>query len=334
MEIGKGRGNISRARRCILLTLSTAAVLTGCVVHEEVRTPPPPLPRSSYVPPPPAPAEVAVVDVEVRATVPPPPLPDYDQPPCPEDGYIWTPGYWHWTGSDYYWVPGTWVQPPRVGFLWTPGYWGFVGGIYGWHAGYWGPHVGFYGGVNYGFGYVGTGFAGGRWVGNTYAYNTTVNNVNTTVVHNTYNTTIVNNVTINKVSYNGGSGGVVAAPTAQERAASQEQHVPLTAVQRQHVQEAITNPALAAKANGGHPTIAATPRAAEFTGLGVTGAHGATNPHDSPHPVAQANASRPAPIALPAAKPNPPGPKAQAPKPKSKRPPENPKRESKDDKDH
>ena len=24
------------------------------------------------------------------------PLPDYDQPPAPGDGYIWTPGYWAW----------------------------------------------------------------------------------------------------------------------------------------------------------------------------------------------------------------------------------------------
>ena len=32
-------------------------------------------------------------------------------------------------------------------------------------AGYWGPHVGYYGGVNYGFGYMGVGFAGGAWRG-------------------------------------------------------------------------------------------------------------------------------------------------------------------------
>lgn len=30
----------------------------------------------------------------VYATQPPPPLPEYDQPPCPGDNYIWTPGYW------------------------------------------------------------------------------------------------------------------------------------------------------------------------------------------------------------------------------------------------
>jgi len=189
---------------------------------------------------------------------------------------MWTPGYWAWGGGGYYWVPGTWVQPPSVGVLWTPGYWGFVGGVYAFHVGYWGPHIGYYGGVNYGFGYVGVGFAGGRWVGNSFAYNRAVLNVNVTVIHNTYNETVVNHVTVNKVSYNGGPGGTIAAPTAQERAAAAERHIPPTAMQHQHVQEAARNPALAARANGGHPAIAATPRAGAFNAPGVVGAHGAT----------------------------------------------------------
>jgi hypothetical protein len=215
------------------------------------------------------------VDVEVRASEAPPPLPDYDQPPCPEDGYLWTPGYWAWGGGGYYWVPGTWVQPPRVGVLWTPGYWGFIGGVYAFHAGYWGPHIGFYGGVNYGFGYVGVGFAGGHWAGNSFAYNQSVTNVNVTNIHNTYNETVINNVTVNKVSYNGGAGGVAAVPTAQEKAAATEPHAAPTPMQRQHVQQAAANPALAAKANGGHPAIAATPRPAAFNAPGVVGARGA-----------------------------------------------------------
>src|SRR5579859_4653700 len=267
------------AQAGIVVVLGAAAALSACVVQERVYSPPPP-PRYSPPPPPPAAYDEPAGDVEVRATQPPPPLPDYEQPPCPEDGYIWTPGYWHWNGSDYYWVPGTWVQPPRVGVLWTPGYWAFIGGVYGWHAGYWGPHVGFYGGVNYGYGYVGVGYVGGRWDGDRYHYNTAVNNVNTTVIHNTYNQTVVNNVTVNnvtvnKVSYNGGSGGIAVAPTAQERAAAQEPHVPPTPMQRQHVQEAARNPALAAQANGGHPAIAATPRPAAFNASGVVGARGA-----------------------------------------------------------
>jgi hypothetical protein len=77
------------------------------------------------------------------------------------------------------------------------------------------------------------------------------------------------------VSYNGGPGGTVAVATAQERAAATEQHIPPTAMQHQHVQEAMRNPALSARANGGHPAIAATPRPGAFNAPGVVGAHGA-----------------------------------------------------------
>jgi hypothetical protein len=283
---------IRPAVRTVGLLLGTCLLLQGCVVR--VAAPPPPPPPRVYVAPPPA-AYVAAPEEEIQTNEAPPPLPDYDQPQCPEDGYIWTPGYWRWAGGAYFWVPGTWVQPPRVGVLWTPGYWGFVGGVYAFHAGYWGPHVGFYGGVNYGYGYGGVGFAGGRWAGNSFAYNSTVTNVNVTVIHNTYNQTVINNVTVNKVSYNGGSGGVVAAPSAQERVAAQETHVPPTALQRQHVQEAVRNPALSARVNGGHPTIAATARPAAFSGPGVVQAHGAApgaafgaTPHGgNPSPGAQ-----------------------------------------------
>ncbi|MEO6912255.1 MAG: YXWGXW repeat-containing protein, partial [Edaphobacter sp.] len=72
--------------------------------------------------------------VFISVNIAPPVLPVYSQPLCPGDGYLWTPGYWGW-GS----------------------------GAYLFHAGYWGPHVGFYGGVNYGFGYTGRGYEGGYW---------------------------------------------------------------------------------------------------------------------------------------------------------------------------
>src|SRR5580704_13769957 len=108
-------------------------------------------------------ATFAQVSVGVSITVAPPVLPVYVQPPIPEAGYIWTPGYWAYGDDGYYWVPGTWVMPPSVGLLWTPGYWGWSGGSYVFNAGYWGPTVGFYGGINYGFGYGGVGYEGGRW---------------------------------------------------------------------------------------------------------------------------------------------------------------------------
>ncbi len=278
----------------------------------------------------------------------PPPLPDYEQPPVPEEGYLWTPGYWAYAPGGYYWVPGTWVQPPRVGVLWTPGYWGFVGGAYAFHAGYWGPHIGFYGGVNYGFGYVGVGFAGGRWVGNSFAYNQSVTNINVTVVHNTYNETVVKNVAVSRTSFNGGAGGIVAAPTAQERLAAREPHVPPTPMQRQHVQEAAKNPALFAKANGGRPPIAATPKPAAFHAPGVVGAHGAVTPAAHPAVAAAHNNSTAAPAttgqthavhAAPAktaahpqavtGKPNAAKPKTQKPNPKT--PPEKKKHEPEGD---
>ena len=194
----------------------------------------------------------------------PPALPVYVQPPCPEEGLIWTPGYWAYGPYGYYWVPGVWVRPPQVGFLWTPGYWGFAGGVYGWHAGYWGPHVGFYGGVNYGFGYGGVGFVGGGWSGSTFRYNTAVTNVNTTVVKNVYvNKTVINNTNIvnnNRVSYNGGPGGVQAAPNAQQLAAAREQHFQATNNQVAHEQLARGDRNQLASVNHGAPAAAAMDR--------------------------------------------------------------------------
>src|ERR1700760_2592380 len=93
--------------------------------------------------------------VFVSVHVAPPILPVYEQPLCPGDGYMWTPGYWAWDPNvgDYYWVPGAWVLAPYTGALWTPGYWGWGYNGYFWNAGYWGPYVGYYGGIKYGFGY-------------------------------------------------------------------------------------------------------------------------------------------------------------------------------------
>jgi hypothetical protein len=246
------------------------AVLSGCVVTPVAYRPAPPPPAAP-------PAEPVAYTNDAQASEPPPPLPTYDQPPCPQAGYIWTPGYWHWGAAGYFWVPGTWVAPPAVGMLWTPGYWAMSGAVFVFHAGYWGPHVGYYGGVNYGSGYVGEGYHGARWVNNTVQYNTSVTNVNVTNVHNTYNETVVNNVTVNnttvnRVSYAGGPGTRMQ-PNASELAATREAHFPATAVQEQHLTAARSNPDLAAAHNQGHPLIAATPRPGAFTGEGVTAAH-------------------------------------------------------------
>ena len=295
---------------CGTAVAALALTLTGCVVQAPVEGPPPGTDGAEAY------QDLVAddTDAEVAANEAPPPLPDYDQPPCPEDGYLWTPGYWGWSGGAYFWVPGTWVLPPQVGFLWTPGYWGFVGGAYRFHGGYWGPHVGFYGGVNYGFGYTGHGFVGGAWQGNHYAYNRAVTNVNVTVVHNTYNTTVVNYGRGNRVSYNGGAGGIGVGPTQQDRQFAHESHVTATPVQQQHTQQAAQNPALFARANGGHPPIAATPRPAAFNGPGVEGARGAgpRGPQGEPQPQYQGRGQ------YQYHQPNQPPPAAQAPVPVQK----------------
>ncbi len=221
-----------------------------------------------------SPAQIAV---GVSIHIGPPILPVYAQPVCPAPGYIWTPGYWAYGPDGYFWVPGTWVLAPTPGYLWTPGYWGWAGGLYVWHGGYWGPHVGFYGGINYGFGYGGVGFVGGQWRGGVFHYNTAVSNVNTTIVHNTYvNTTVVNRTTVvNNVSYNGGTGGVIARPNAAEEAAMHEQHVRATGLQAQHEQMARNDRTMLASVNHGSPAVAATARAGEFHGAGIVAAHAA-----------------------------------------------------------
>jgi hypothetical protein len=193
----------------------------------------------------------------------PPALPVYAQPICPGSGYIWTPGYWAWDNDDgYYWVPGTWVVAP-VGLLWTPGYWGWGGGLYLWHAGYWGPHVGFYGGINYGFGYGGVGFGGGEWRGGSFFYNRSVTNVSVTNVTNVYNKTVIVNNT-STTSFNGGSGGVQARPTAQ--------HEHAAAANRQNF----------ASENRGRPAIAATARPGDFGRHSAVAARAAGGEYHAP----------------------------------------------------
>ncbi|HTK21983.1 MAG TPA: YXWGXW repeat-containing protein [Mucilaginibacter sp.] len=197
----------------------------------------------------------SAVDTDVSAETAPPPLPEYEQPECPTEGYLWQPGYWAFSPirGGYYWVPGVWVAPPTVGYLWTPPYWGFVGGRYMFHVGYWGPHIGFYGGINYGFGYGGVGFVGGEWYGGRFRYNTAVVRVNTVVVHNTYvNRTVINNTTVvnNRVSFNG-QGGVTARPSQAELSANNDHHVMATAEQNRNQQLARSNNAQFASNNRG-----------------------------------------------------------------------------------
>ena len=183
-------------------------------------------------------AAPAQVYVSIGVNIAPPAIPVYVQPPCPASNYIWQPGYWAWGAGGYYWVPGTWVLAPAVGLLWTPGYWGWGSGAYYWHRGYWARTVGFYGGINYGFGYFGVGYVGGGWYGNVFRYNTAITRVNTVVIHNTYvdKTVIHRNYYNNsRVSYNGGHGGIQARPT-QAQVDARAHGQPATPEQQSHEQ--------------------------------------------------------------------------------------------------
>ena len=204
-------------------------------------------------------ASFAQISIGIRVGIAPPPLPYYEQPICPGDGYIWTPGYWDWDGAEYYWVPGTWVMAPEIGDLWTPGYWGWDGYGYVFNEGYWGPSVGFYGGINYGFGYFGHGYEGGRWQNGHFFYNTSINNVDVHRFRNVYNTR-VNEGAMNRVSYNGGNGGINARASAQEAAFARGTHLGPVSAQTQHAWAARNSAQQKFSANRGTPAVAATPR--------------------------------------------------------------------------
>jgi hypothetical protein len=187
----------------------------------------------------------------------PPVLPVYVQPPCPEPNLMWSPGYWAYGDDGYYWVPGAWVPAPYEGALWTPPYWGWQEGVYVFHPGYWGWHVGYYGGVNYGFGYMGVGFIGGRWHEHGFEYNTAVVHVNETVIHTTYiDRTVIHDHEVvhdSRVAYAGGPGGINHQPSQEERQAMHEQHVAPTQFQQQHMQTARADHSNYFNANHGRP---------------------------------------------------------------------------------
>ncbi len=173
----------------------------------------------------------AQFNVDVRIGYAPPPLPDYEQPPLP--------------GPDYIWVPGYWDLPPEQGLMWTPAWWGWDYGAYRFHPGYWGYEVGWYGGIDYGYGYHGHGWDGGHWDHGHVAYNRAVINVNNVRVNNIYYAPVPARQGP-RVSYNGGAGGVTAQPRPEDMRGMNGPHIAPTQNQQQHMQQAARNPRAAA----------------------------------------------------------------------------------------
>lgn len=207
-----------------------------------------------------------------KVNVAPPPLPSYEQSAIPANGYVWVPGFWAWREAvpDYFWVPGTWVQPPQHGLLWTPPYWSRVDGGYSFHAGYWAEQVGFYGGIDYGYGYPGDGYQGGRWEKDAFSYNRAVNDLGSLDIANVYDAAVAADNRASRVSFNGGSKGTRARPASQQEALAASRHVGPTEEQRRHFEMAAKDRSLYSRLNNSEPGVAATRRAGVLDGPGVT----------------------------------------------------------------
>jgi WXXGXW repeat (2 copies) len=255
--------------------------LTNCAAYGKFNIPaPPPVQEVAAAPPQanvPDNTPADAIDADVSTATVPPALPDYEQPPCPTDGYMWQPGYWAFNaGGGYYWVPGVWVAAPTVGLLWTPPYWGFEGGLYLFHAGYWGNTIGFYGGVNYGYGYGGRGYGGGEWHEGHFRYNTAVVRVNTVVIHNTYeDRTVIVVGERNHTGFNGGPGGIERRADEHEMAAMHEHHIMATNEQIRNQRAAREDRSQFASSNGGRPGNVAASRPPERTAENVRANEGA-----------------------------------------------------------
>jgi len=233
----------------------------------------PDFPEKGYRPLPPhfQPRRTIAADPE-RVAVRPPPLPSYDQPAIPAEGYVWVPGYWAWRKSvpDYFWVPGTWVRPPEPGLLWTPPYWARVNGGYAFHGGYWAAEVGFYGGIQYGFGYSGDGYQGGRWEDSTFVYNRALNNLGSVEIKNVYDQATSTVGPPSRVSYNGGQSGAHGRPTRHQEQLAGARHRDATDEQRRQFELAAMDRSLYSKLNDGKPAVAGTQHAGELSGGSVT----------------------------------------------------------------
>ena len=74
---------------------------------------------------------------EVYVTQEPPAVRVEAQTVAPGPNYVWTRGYWRWTGTNYVWVSGSWVVRPRPAAVYVEGHWLRRGSRWVWVAGTW-----------------------------------------------------------------------------------------------------------------------------------------------------------------------------------------------------
>ena len=63
----------------------------------------------------------AQVSFSLSVGTPPPPM-RYEVVPAPRPGYVWAPGYWNWSGSQYVWIGGNWRRD-RPGYVYYQPRW-------------------------------------------------------------------------------------------------------------------------------------------------------------------------------------------------------------------
>ena len=124
-----GRRNDMRMPFCLLALLG----LAGCVAETPVTTTTTEVTRTVTT----GPVATQPVTREVLVTQEPPPVRVETRTVAPGPSYVWTNGYWQWTGASYAWVPGHWIVRPRPAAVWVEGHWVRRPGGWIWVAGHW-----------------------------------------------------------------------------------------------------------------------------------------------------------------------------------------------------
>jgi hypothetical protein len=112
-----------------------------CETSGDMIVPPPtaaPVNAKVFVAPADVRPEVTTADpAEVTVTTEPPEPLYEEQTDSIGPGYVWTRGYWGWSGADWAWYPGAWLMAPE-GRLYIEPYYERVNGNVVYVGGYWG----------------------------------------------------------------------------------------------------------------------------------------------------------------------------------------------------
>ena len=122
----------------VLFAILSALCLAGCVVDQYGRVlPPDPIGQALFNALDPAVPVYQPREYVVDRNYPPMRYEQRTVAPVSYSDPMWVNGYYGWSGSDWTWVPGRWVQRPGRDVVWNdPRYYVSDGGRY-WRSGYW-----------------------------------------------------------------------------------------------------------------------------------------------------------------------------------------------------